>query len=61
MTEQPPLEDFFSNQAFDVVMRGYARNQVDDYVAQIESSMRQLREHNAELQIALESSRDRAV
>ncbi|HEX6447603.1 MAG TPA: DivIVA domain-containing protein [Streptosporangiales bacterium] len=60
MTEQPPLEDFFSNQAFDVVMRGYARNQVDDYVTQLESSMRQLRDHNAELQAALESTEKRA-
>ncbi|MGH3376998.1 MAG: DivIVA domain-containing protein [Actinoallomurus sp.] len=61
MTEQPPLEDFFSNQAFDVVMRGYARNQVDDYVAQIESSVRQLREHNTEMQTALESTEKRAT
>ncbi|MGH3098328.1 MAG: DivIVA domain-containing protein [Streptosporangiales bacterium] len=54
--EQPPLEDFFSNRAFDVVMRGYARNQVDDYVSQVESSVKQLRDHNSELNEALQTT-----
>lgn len=55
-SQQPPLEDFFSNRAFDVVMRGYARNQVDDYVSQVESSVKQLRDHNSELNEALQST-----
>src|SRR5690606_35396136 len=36
------------------------RNQVDDYVVQMETQLRQLREHNNELQQALDATQQRA-
>lgn len=46
----PRFEDFFSSRTFDVVVRGYARRQVDVYIRALQSAVTELRGRVADLE-----------
>lgn len=49
-TANPRFEDFFSSRTFDVVVRGYARRQVDVYIRALQTAVTKLRGRVADLE-----------